>query len=48
MKFNQFVIAPFIGDGSPIDQTFWIDNLTVATYPLDLSPSTPDNLRIVK
>lgn len=31
MKFNQFVIAPWIGDGSPVDQTFWIDNLTVAT-----------------
>jgi len=31
MKFNQFVIAPWIGDGSPVDQTFWVDNLTVAT-----------------
>ena len=27
MKFNQFVIAPYIGDGSPVDQTLWIDDL---------------------
>ena len=27
MKFNQFIIAPWIGDGSPLDQTFWIDDL---------------------
>ncbi|MBC2714608.1 MAG: hypothetical protein HF978_04795 [Desulfobacteraceae bacterium] len=31
MKFNQFLIAPWIGDGSPVDQTMWIDELTVAT-----------------
>jgi hypothetical protein len=31
MKFNQFVIAPYIGDGSPVDQTFWVDDLTVTT-----------------
>jgi len=29
MIFNQFIIAPWIGDGSPVDQTFWIDNLVV-------------------
>jgi len=29
MKFNQLVIAPWIGDGSPVDQTFWIDDLAV-------------------
>jgi len=32
MKFNQFILAPYIGDGSPADQTFWIDNLSVATF----------------
>ena len=32
MKFNQFMIAPWIGDGSPIAQTMWMDNLTVANY----------------
>ena len=31
MKFNQFDMLPYIGDGSPVDQTFWIDDLTVAT-----------------
>ena len=30
MKFNQFLIAPWIGVGSPVDQTMWVDNLTVA------------------
>ncbi len=29
IKFNQFMIVPFIKDGSPVDQTFWVDNLTV-------------------
>lgn len=31
MKFNQFIFAPWIGDWSPVEQTFWIDNLTVWT-----------------
>src|SRR5207244_3702165 len=31
MKFNQLLIAPYIGVGSPVDQTMWVDNLTVAT-----------------
>jgi hypothetical protein len=30
MQFNQFVIAPYIGDGSPVAQSMWIDDLTVA------------------
>jgi hypothetical protein len=30
MKFNQFVIAPYIGDGSPVTQSIWVDDLTVA------------------
>jgi hypothetical protein len=29
MRFNQFLIAPYIGDGSPIDQTMWVDEMTV-------------------
>lgn len=46
MKFNQFMIAPYIGDGSPIDQTFWVDDLTVGTsIPTDtIAPSAPSNL----
>ena len=31
MKFNQFLIAPYIGDGSPVEQTMWIDEITVAS-----------------
>lgn len=46
MKFNQFVIAPWIGDGSPVDQTFWVDNLSVATSrPTVLLP--PTSLEII-
>jgi hypothetical protein len=33
MKFNQFLMAPYIGDGSPADQTMWIDDIVVATAP---------------
>ena len=31
MQFNQFLIGPYIGDGSPVDQTMWIDDLVVGT-----------------
>src|SRR4051812_41459014 len=31
LQFSQFIIAPYIGDGSPADQSMWIDNLKVAT-----------------
>jgi hypothetical protein len=31
MRFNQIAIAPYIGDGSPIAQSMWIDDLTVAS-----------------
>ncbi|MBI5482306.1 MAG: hypothetical protein HY906_25855 [Deltaproteobacteria bacterium] len=31
LKFAQHAIAPYIGDGSPVAQTFWLDELTVAT-----------------
>lgn len=30
MKFNQFLLTPYIGSGSPIAQTIWIDDLIVA------------------
>jgi hypothetical protein len=37
MKFNQLIIGPYIGDGSPVDQTFWIDDLVVASaHPADV------------
>jgi hypothetical protein len=47
MKFNQLLIAPHIGDGSPIDQSIWVDDLLVATgrpaagVDLRLSPPPP-------
>ena len=31
MKFNQFLLAPHIGNGSPIDQSLWVEDLLVAT-----------------
>jgi hypothetical protein len=31
MQFNQFIMAPYIGDGSPVTQSMWIDDLAVAT-----------------
>jgi hypothetical protein len=31
MKFNQFVIAPYIGDGSPVTQSMWVDDIFVGT-----------------
>jgi hypothetical protein len=48
MKFNQFMIAPYIGDGSPVDQTMWVDDLTVATArPVQGAiPAAPGSLQI--
>jgi hypothetical protein len=31
MQFNQFAMLPYIGAGSPIAQSFWMDELVVAT-----------------
>jgi hypothetical protein len=31
LAFNQFAMLPYIGDGSPIAQSFWVDDMTVAT-----------------
>jgi hypothetical protein len=31
IKLNKFMIAPYIGDGSPIEQTMYVDDLVVAT-----------------
>jgi len=57
MKFNQLFIGPWIGDGSPADQSYWIDDLMIATArpaspPLpptstSLFPTAPTNLRII-
>lgn len=31
MQFRTFLMAPYIGDGSPRDQYIWIDDLVIAT-----------------
>ncbi len=31
LKFKQFAMLPYIGDGSPVAQSYWVDDLTVAT-----------------
>lgn len=31
MAFNQFLVAPYIGDGSPVDQRMWVDEILIAT-----------------
>jgi hypothetical protein len=49
-KWSQFVLAPYMGDGSPVAQTMWIDELTVGTgepYGGSDVPSPPTGLRIV-
>jgi hypothetical protein len=49
MKWNQLVFAPYLGNGSPLNQQgFWIDNLTIGnSRPVsDLPPAPPQNLRI--
>jgi hypothetical protein len=32
-KFNQLLLAPYIGNGSPIAQDLWVDDLVVADQP---------------
>jgi hypothetical protein len=34
VQFNQFLLTPYIGDGSPVDQSMWVDNLRVRTARL--------------
>jgi len=31
LQFKQFIIGPYIGDGSSVDQTMWVDDLMVGT-----------------
>jgi hypothetical protein len=49
MLWNQFIIAPWIGDGSPIDQRFWVDDLLVADAAPSADttpPASPVNLSV--
>jgi len=45
MKWKTFMIAPYIGDGSPQAQTMWMDELVVADSPpagsSDTTPPAP-------
>ena len=43
MQFNQFLMTPYIGDGSPADQTFWIDDVVVATGRPSVPPTPPSS-----
>jgi hypothetical protein len=31
LQFSQFIIKPYIGDGSPVDQSMFVDNFRLAT-----------------
>ncbi len=42
IKFNQFGIGPYIGAGSPVSQTMWLDELKVYTSS---PPSSPDGFQ---
>jgi len=47
MQFNQLVLGPYIGSGSPVASALWIDDLTVGTAPPDTTtPSAPQNLQV--
>jgi uncharacterized protein YjdB len=41
MQFRQLILAPYIGDGSPVTQTAWYDDLRVATGRLAGPPPPP-------
>ena len=42
MQWNQFIIAPYIGSGSPVDQYMWVDDLTIGSAaPGGTSPPPP-------
>ena len=45
-KWAQFVLAPWIGGGSPIAQTMWLDDLTVGTAPPRVPLSAPTGFKI--
>lgn len=50
MKFNQLLIAPYIGgSGSPVDQKFWIDELSISTtkiHNVKANPKPPTGLSV--
>lgn len=46
MQFNQFIIGPYIGAGAAVNQSFWIDDLVVATDRPNTTPSPPTLLQV--
>lgn len=47
MRFETLAIGPYIGVGSPVIQTMWVDNLFVATSRNDaVRPRPPTNLTV--
>jgi hypothetical protein len=47
MQWKQFVFAPYIGDGAPVAETFYIDNLNVYDgRPSITPPAAPDGLTV--
>jgi len=44
MMFDMLAIAPYIGDGSPISQTMWVDNLVIGSGYLGVRPLPPSNV----
>jgi len=41
IQFDKFLIAPYIGDGSPVNQTMWVDDLIVASGRIASDPAPP-------
>ncbi|MBI3232484.1 MAG: T9SS type A sorting domain-containing protein [Bacteroidetes bacterium] len=49
MMFNQFLMLPYIGDGSPVEQTMWVDDLTVGDFrvtPSEVQESAIQQIQI--
>jgi len=46
MMWNKIGFSPYIGSGSPVLQTMWVDNLTVDTSRPGLRPNPPTNLQV--
>jgi hypothetical protein len=51
MRMNQFLIGPYFGNGSPVAQTFWLDDLILASNRInsvipDGPPQAPQNVQI--
>jgi hypothetical protein len=46
MKFNQLFYGPYIGVGSPVDQTWWVDDLSVADGILNTGLHSPQTISI--